>query len=48
LLKLLNVENANIGGLGIHIIRKLMDNVSNERKQGKNKLPMRKTIQEKQ
>jgi len=42
-----NVESANIGGLGIHIIRKLMDNVSYERKQGKNKLKMRKKIQEK-
>ena len=43
-----NVESANIGGLGIHIIRKLMDNVTYERKQGKNKLAMRKNIQEKQ
>lgn len=43
-----NVESANIGGLGIHIIRKLMDNVTYERKQGKNKLTMRKNIQEKQ
>ena len=42
-----NVESANIGGLGIHIIRKLMDNVSHERKQGKNILTMRKNIQEK-
>jgi len=42
-----NVESANIGGLGIHIIRKLMDNVSYERKQGQNKLSMRKNIQEK-
>jgi anti-sigma regulatory factor (Ser/Thr protein kinase) len=41
-----NVESANIGGLGIHIIRKLMDNVSYERKQGKNMLTMRKNIQE--
>ena len=43
-----NVENAEIGGLGIHIIKKIMDNVSYERKQGKNKLTMRKNIQEKQ
>ena len=42
-----NVENAEIGGLGIHIIKKIMDNVSYERKQGKNKLSMRKNIQEK-
>jgi len=43
-----NVESAKIGGLGILIIRKLMDNVSYERKNGKNKLTMRKNIQEKQ
>jgi anti-sigma regulatory factor (Ser/Thr protein kinase) len=42
-----NVEDAKIGGLGIHIIRKLMDNVTYERKQGKNKLTMKKNIQEK-
>ena len=41
-----NVESAKIGGLGIHIIRKLMDSVSYERKQGINKLTMRKNIQE--
>ena len=43
-----NVEDAKIGGLGILIIRKLMDNVTYERKQDKNKLTMRKNIQEKQ
>ena len=43
-----NVESAKIGGLGIHIIRKLMDNVSYERREGKNNLTMKKTIQEKQ
>jgi len=42
-----NVESAKIGGLGILIIRKLMDNVCYERKQGKNKLTMKKNIQEK-
>jgi serine/threonine-protein kinase RsbW len=42
-----NVESAKIGGLGILIIRKLMDNVSYERKQGRNKLTMRKNIEEK-
>ena len=40
-----NVESAKIGGLGILIIRKLMDNVSYERKQGINKLTMRKNFQ---
>ena len=42
-----NVESAKIGGLGILIIRKLMDNVSYERRQGKNILTMKKYIQEK-
>jgi len=42
-----NVESAKIGGLGIRIIRKLMDNVCYERKQGNNKLTMKKNIQEK-
>lgn len=42
-----NLESAKIGGLGIHIIRKLMDNVCYERKQGNNKLTMKKIIQEK-
>jgi serine/threonine-protein kinase RsbW len=41
-----NVESAKIGGLGILIIRKLMDNVSYERKQGKNILTMIKDIQQ--
>lgn len=42
-----NIESAKIGGLGIRIIRKLMDNVCYERKQGNNKLTMKKFIQEK-
>jgi serine/threonine-protein kinase RsbW len=42
-----NVESAKIGGLGILIIRKLMDNVAYERTSGKNKLTMRKNIPEK-
>jgi anti-sigma regulatory factor (Ser/Thr protein kinase) len=42
-----NVESAKIGGLGIYIIRNLMDNVTYERKQGKNKLTMRKNVAEK-
>lgn len=41
-----NVESANIGGLGILIIRKLIDNIAYERTQGKNKLTMKKFIQE--
>jgi anti-sigma regulatory factor (Ser/Thr protein kinase) len=42
-----NVESAQIGGLGILIIRKLMDSVSYERKNGKNILRMKKNLQEK-
>lgn len=42
-----DIESAKIGGLGILIIRKLMDNVCYERKQGKNKLTMIKDIQQK-
>ena len=41
-----NVESAKIGGLGILIIRKLIDNISYERKRGINKLTMKKFIQE--
>ena len=41
-----NVDSAKIGGLGIHIIKKLMDNVRYERKQG-NKLTMIKNIRDK-
>jgi serine/threonine-protein kinase RsbW len=41
-----NVESAKIGGLGIFIIRKLIDNISYERRQGKNRLTMRKKNQE--
>ena len=41
-----NVECAKIGGLGIHIIRSIMDNVCYERKQANNKLTMKKNIQE--
>lgn len=40
-----NVESAKIGGLGILIIRKLIDNISYERKRGKNKLTMKKIIE---
>jgi anti-sigma regulatory factor (Ser/Thr protein kinase) len=41
-----NVESAKIGGLGILIIRKLIDSIGYVRKQGKNKLTMHKKIQE--
>ena len=41
-----NVESAKIGGLGILIIRKLIDTISYERKRGKNKLTMKKIIED--
>ena len=37
--------DVRIGGLGIHIVRKLMDDIHYDRKQGKNKLTMKKSIQ---
>ena len=37
--------DVRIGGLGIHIVRKLMDDVRYSRKQGKNRLTMKKSIQ---
>jgi anti-sigma regulatory factor (Ser/Thr protein kinase) len=37
--------DVRIGGLGIHIVRKLMDDIRYNRKQGKNKLTMKKSIQ---
>ena len=36
--------DVRIGGLGIHIVRKLMDDIRYNRKQGKNKLTMKKFI----
>ena len=39
-----NVEDAKIGGLGIHITKELMDNISYERKQGFNRLTIKKSI----
>ena len=36
--------DVRIGGLGIHIVRKLMDDIRYKRKRGKNKLTMKKFI----
>jgi len=36
--------DVRIGGLGIHIVRKLMDDIRYNRKQDKNKLTMKKSI----
>ena len=40
------IENCQIGGLGIHIIKKLMDEVCYQRCDNKNYLTMRKTIKD--
>jgi len=40
-----DVMSAEIGGLGVHITRELMDKICYERKRGKNKLTMNKIIQ---
>jgi anti-sigma regulatory factor (Ser/Thr protein kinase) len=37
--------DVRIGGLGIHIVRKLMDDIRYNRRQGRNKLTMKKSIQ---
>lgn len=41
-----SIENCKIGGLGIHIIRKLMDAVCYQRCDNKNILTMRKAIKD--
>ena len=40
----LSAEERPIGGLGIHLIRQLMDNISYERRDGKNILRLSKNI----
>ena len=40
----LDVEKRPVGGLGIHLVRKIMDSVSYKRKDGKNILTMIKHI----
>ncbi len=37
-----DLKDVRIGGLGIHIVRKLMDELHYERKDGKNKLTLKK------
>jgi serine/threonine-protein kinase RsbW len=39
-----DLEDIQIGGLGIHIIKRLMDEISYERSNGKNILTLKKTI----
>ena len=38
------INDRPIGGLGIHLVRQLMDNVSYERKEEKNYLRMKKNL----
>jgi anti-sigma regulatory factor (Ser/Thr protein kinase) len=40
-----DIDNCNIGGLGLHLVKKLMDQVCYERYEGKNKLTLKKTIE---
>jgi anti-sigma regulatory factor (Ser/Thr protein kinase) len=39
-----DIDSINIGGLGIHLIKKMMDNVDYQRSEGKNKVILRKYI----
>ena len=39
-----DINKANIGGLGIHIVKKLMDDIWYERKRGKNRLTLKRFI----
>jgi anti-sigma regulatory factor (Ser/Thr protein kinase) len=39
-----NIKNAKIGGLGIHIVKKLMDDIYYQRKRGKNRLTLKRYI----
>jgi len=42
----LSVEDRAIGGLGIHLVRKLMDEVSYERRDGRNVVVLKKDLGE--
>jgi anti-sigma regulatory factor (Ser/Thr protein kinase) len=39
-----DIDHAEIGGLGLHIVKKLMDDIRYERKSGKNRLTLKKVI----
>ena len=39
-----DIDNAEIGGLGIHIVKKLMDGIWYERRQGRNILTLKKEL----
>jgi serine/threonine-protein kinase RsbW len=42
-----DIENCRIGGIGLHLVKKLMDQVCYERCKGKNKLTLKKAIDKK-
>jgi serine/threonine-protein kinase RsbW len=42
--KLTDLDSINIGGLGIHLIKKMVDDVNYKRSNGKNKVMLRKKI----
>ena len=42
-----DIESCKIGGLGIHLIKNLMDEVCYKRTEGKNKLTLKKELKEK-
>jgi anti-sigma regulatory factor (Ser/Thr protein kinase) len=39
-----DIDKARIGGLGIHIVKKLIDDIRYERKQGKNRLTLKRFV----
>ena len=39
-----DLDEANIGGLGIHLIKKMMDDIVYQRVEGKNKLVLKKCV----
>ena len=41
-----DIINCEIGGLGIHLVKKLMDEICYKRQPGKNKLTLRKCIEQ--
>ncbi|HVF39049.1 MAG TPA: ATP-binding protein [Gemmatimonadaceae bacterium] len=42
----LSIEDRQLGGLGIHLVRKLMDEVSYERRDGRNVVTLKKDLAE--
>ena len=39
-----DIDSINIGGLGIHLVKKMMDDIDYQRVEGKNKLILRKSV----